>query len=642
MSGLSSNEFKTTTINGTLSVIDYSVGPITALFTNNGNSNLLGNVYLGKETGTTGSFVDSGGSIIFKINGITYTLTPLLLSYLTTLSSNAQTQITNINTTLTTHTTALTNISYNTTSLITFITGSSVSISPVGNINFGVPGSGIAQFLGHSSFNAYLPTSNQTPTTGDQLITKTYADTTYLIASSLVSGNYAWTGTNSFNNNLPTSTITPTTGTQFITKNYADSTYSTSSISSLLALNNAWTGTNSFNNNLPTSSLTPTLSTQLITKSYGDTTYLTTSNLSTINTKLTNVSYSTSTTFISGNFSFGSSLVPSTSYISGSCNFFNALPTCSAIPIGVNDLVNKSYCDGQITTVNTSISTINNTITGLYYGGTYTVITTNCTIGDTTLTKNIFFQGIVGFLGTCNFNVNLPTSTLTPTISTQLTTKTYVDSQITTVNSSISTINTTLSTLPSSTILGYLSGITSNIQTQITNITSILPSSIILGYLSGITSNIQTQINTINTTLSTLPSSTILGYLSGITSNIQTQLYNQGLSIASINTTINTKAYSISSTLVNFYINPVYGLTCYITASTNCYASLAVPANDGDIIYIRKIQPGTNPFTITISTLVSLSDEFNITRGSIVMAFGVFEMKFVYRQANTTWYCTTM
>ena len=596
MSGLSSNEFKTTTINGTLSVIDYSVGPITALFTNNGNSNLLGNVYLGKETGSSGSYVDSGGSIIFKINGITYTLTPLLLSYLSTLSSNAQTQFSNINTTLTTHTTALTNITYNSTLSTNYIAGSNVSITPLGNIFIGVSGSGTTQFMGQSNFNLYLPTSN----------------------------------------------LNPTTGTQFITKNYADSTYSTSSISSLLSLNNAWTGTNSFNYNLPTSTLTPTSGTQLITKTYGDTTYLTTSNLSTINTKLTNVSYSTSTTFISGNFSFGSSLVPSTSYISGSCNFFNALPTCSAIPIGVNDLVNKSYCDGQISTVNTTLTTINNIISGIYHGGGYTVITTNCTLGDATLALNIFFQGIVGFLGTCNFNVNLPTSTLTPTISTQLTTKTYVDSQITTVNSSISTINTTLSTLPSSTILGYLSGITSNIQTQITNITSILPSSIILGYLSGLTSNVQTQINTINTTLSTFPSSTILGYLSGITSNVQTQLYNQGLSIAGINTTINTKAYSISSTLVNFYINPVYGLTCYITASTNCYATLAVPANDGDIIYIRKIQPGTNPFTITISTLVSLSDEFNITRGSIVMAFGVFEMKFVYRQANTTWYCTTM
>ena len=39
--------------------------------------------------------------------------------------------------------------------------------------------------------------------------------------------NFDWNGTHTFNGNLPTSTLTPTTGTQLITKNFTDSTYQT-------------------------------------------------------------------------------------------------------------------------------------------------------------------------------------------------------------------------------------------------------------------------------------------------------------------------------------------------------------------------------------------------------------------------------
>jgi len=67
--------------------------------------------------------------------------------------------------------------------------------------------------------------------------------------------------------NLPTSTQTPSLSTQLITKSYADSTYAG------LSSNNAFTGLNTFNTNLPTSTLTPTTSSQLITKAYADATY---------------------------------------------------------------------------------------------------------------------------------------------------------------------------------------------------------------------------------------------------------------------------------------------------------------------------------------------------------------------------------
>jgi hypothetical protein len=54
--------------------------------------------------------------------------------------------------------------------------------------------------------------------------------------------------------------------------------------------------------------------------------------------------------------------------------------------------------------------------------------------------------------------------------------------------------------------------------------------SILLGYLTSVTSNVQTQINAINTSISNITtntiSSTLLDYLSTITSNVQTQIDN--------------------------------------------------------------------------------------------------------------------
>jgi hypothetical protein len=63
------------------------------------NSTVYGDLTLGLEIFEE-SFIDSGGSIIFKINGITYTLTRQILSYLVNLTSDVHTQINNINTTL--------------------------------------------------------------------------------------------------------------------------------------------------------------------------------------------------------------------------------------------------------------------------------------------------------------------------------------------------------------------------------------------------------------------------------------------------------------------------------------------------------------------------------------------------------------
>jgi len=59
-----------------------------------------GDLTLGLETSTTTSgvttYTDTGGNILVKINGITYTLTPTKIKHLSTISSDIQTQINNI------------------------------------------------------------------------------------------------------------------------------------------------------------------------------------------------------------------------------------------------------------------------------------------------------------------------------------------------------------------------------------------------------------------------------------------------------------------------------------------------------------------------------------------------------------------
>lgn len=120
-----------------------------------------------------------------------------------------------------------------------------------------------------------LPLSANVPSTGSQLINKTYGDSTYQAASSAVTlaGTNAWTGTNSYNTNLPTSTQTPTSGSQLITKTYGDGAYAAAGSGVSLSGTNAWTGANSYNTNLPTSTVTPSGGTDLITKTFADGAY---------------------------------------------------------------------------------------------------------------------------------------------------------------------------------------------------------------------------------------------------------------------------------------------------------------------------------------------------------------------------------
>ena len=112
-------------------------------------------------------------------------------------------------------------------------------------------------WTGTNKFDTNLPTSTLTPSSAQQLTTKSYVD---LKVSGLLGSANIWTNTNTFNTNLPTSTATPTTGTQLTTKTYVDG-----KTTSLLSGANAWTGTNTFDTNLPTSTLSATSGNQMLT-----------------------------------------------------------------------------------------------------------------------------------------------------------------------------------------------------------------------------------------------------------------------------------------------------------------------------------------------------------------------------------------
>ena len=103
---MSFNKFASIRIGGTnINTISdtYNGSSISSSFNCLGNSLISGDsiiktdLYLGNETiDTSGNIINTGGSIKFKIGGVSYTLTPQILSFLSTISSNIQTQINNI------------------------------------------------------------------------------------------------------------------------------------------------------------------------------------------------------------------------------------------------------------------------------------------------------------------------------------------------------------------------------------------------------------------------------------------------------------------------------------------------------------------------------------------------------------------
>ena len=168
---------------------------------------------------------------------------------------------------------------------------------------------------------------------------------------------------------------------------------------------------------LPECSANPTKATNLVTKAYVDNLISNgggTSLLTSINT------WSNANTF-SGDVSFNGK-VRFNSDVSMNGNVtFASLPDCSANPTKATNLVTKAYVDNSISTG----------------GGTSLLGFANIWTGNNKFTSDVSFNGAVKFNNDTSMNGNvtfayLPTSSIMPTKPTELVTKTYVDTTIST------------------------------------------------------------------------------------------------------------------------------------------------------------------------------------------------------------------
>ena len=142
------------------------------------------------------------------------TISPTNLSYISTLSSNAQTQLNN----------RVTLTSAQTISGTKTITGNIIAnaytITPV-----------TLSYIANLSSDAQTQLSAKTTLLGVQ------------------GNNNVWTGTNAFNTSLPTSTLTPSLSTELVTKDYCDTQVNTKTdLTTVQSNNNTFAGLNTFSN----------------------------------------------------------------------------------------------------------------------------------------------------------------------------------------------------------------------------------------------------------------------------------------------------------------------------------------------------------------------------------------------------------
>ena len=111
----------------------------------------------------------------------------------------------------------------------------------------------------------YITTPTQTAGTNNTRVATTAFVQTAVSggSASLLSSANVWTNTNQFNSFLPSSTLSPSSGNDLVNKTFADTKGG-------LALANVWTNTNTFNSFLPSSTLTPSSGNDLVNKTYVD------------------------------------------------------------------------------------------------------------------------------------------------------------------------------------------------------------------------------------------------------------------------------------------------------------------------------------------------------------------------------------
>ena len=95
------NKFKSTTIYGKFKNVDSTDGTILADANFKRDLTVQNNLIIGNEIlDSSNNVVSTTGSIIFTVNKVIYTLPILTLSYLNSITSNVQTQLNTLNTTI--------------------------------------------------------------------------------------------------------------------------------------------------------------------------------------------------------------------------------------------------------------------------------------------------------------------------------------------------------------------------------------------------------------------------------------------------------------------------------------------------------------------------------------------------------------
>ena len=242
------NDFKSTTIRGTFNNKDYANGSILASGNFQRNLSIGGDLYLGTETSTTDAsgnitYTDTSGNIYFQINGVQYSLTPTKLKYL----SSITTDMTNY---------ALINTANTFTQNQTI---SSLTVPSSGmfyfNGKFNLTNAGVTTYISAIEL-AYLDNASSNIQTQLNNITTNYSTTTAtntLISTAIanagsvtgvkLSDTNVWTALNTFNT-VPQCISDPALGEDLVRKSYFETTINSNC--GFLGGSNNWLGTNVF------------------------------------------------------------------------------------------------------------------------------------------------------------------------------------------------------------------------------------------------------------------------------------------------------------------------------------------------------------------------------------------------------------
>ena len=243
------------------------------------------------------------------------------------------------------------------------------------------------------------------------------------------------------------------------------------------------------------------------------------SNLSTLNTKTTDISYSSSTTSIANtlsayDISFNGSInsIPLTNfaYLSGATsNLQSQISAISAVTTGVENnftvqqrFSNNIRLDGSLIVSGNTITLTNNTLKNIQYLSTLSSnVQTQIDASKTKLTNVEYilvdnateFTGDVVFYDDITFDTNINAINAT-TFNYLLGVNDYIQDQFNDITQKITAISYSAGPPSTTTITGTTNTSTLTFSTTLNGI-----SSATFGFLTGVTSNIQTQINSINT-----------------------------------------------------------------------------------------------------------------------------------------------